>query len=116
MEAVDTLIFAQEVIKNVAFKYGHEATMYPKPFADQPANGAHIHLSIHPPYQEDGFLAGLLNRLPALCAFTMPALVSKILSISYFFPGSSTSFGEVLTASTFKAYFLGQSIGFKEDC
>jgi len=82
MEAVDTLVLTQEVIKNVAFKYGHEATMYPKPFADHPANGAHTHLSIHPPYRGDGFLAGLLNRLPALCAFTMPTLVSIILSIS----------------------------------
>ncbi len=43
MEAVDTLVLTQEVIKNVAFKYGHEATMYPKPFADHPANGAHTH-------------------------------------------------------------------------
>lgn len=27
MEAVDTLVLTQEVIKNVALKYGHEATM-----------------------------------------------------------------------------------------
>lgn len=95
MEAVDTLILTQEVIKNVAFKYGHEATMYPKPFADHPANGAHTHLSIHPPYQENGFLAGLLNRLPALCAFTMPTLVSRFLSISYPFLRVSISLGLV---------------------
>ena len=114
MEAVDTLVLTQEVIKNVAFKYGHEATMYPKPFADHPANGAHTHLSIHSPYQKDCFLAGLLNRLPALCAFTMPILVSIILSICYPLLGVSTSFGDVLTASVLKAYLLGECIDFKE--
>jgi len=102
MEAVDTLILTQEVIKNVAFKYGHEATMYPKPFADHPANGAHTHLSIHPPHQEDGFLAGLLKRLPALCAFTMPTPVGKLSSIFQPFMGVFTSFEHVSTASALK--------------
>ena len=78
MEAIDTLILTHEVIKNVAFKHGHEATMYPKPFADHPANGAHTHLSIHPPHLEEHFLAGLLDRLPMLCAFTMPTPESYV--------------------------------------
>lgn len=78
MEAIDTLILAYEVIKNVAFQHGHEATMYPKPFAEHPANGAHTHLSIHPPQLEDHFLAGILDRLPMLCAFTMPTPESYV--------------------------------------
>ena len=78
MEAIDTLVLTHEVIKNVAFKYGHEATVYPKPFADHPANGAHTHFSIHPPHLEDSFLAGLLGRLPMLCAFTMPTYESYV--------------------------------------
>ena len=78
MEAVDTLILTHEVIKNVAFKYGHEATMYPKPFADHPANGAHTHISIRPHHAEAHFLAGLLQRLPVLCAITMPTPESYV--------------------------------------
>ncbi|MCJ1256158.1 hypothetical protein MMC24_003978 [Lignoscripta atroalba] len=72
MDAIDTLILTHEIIKNVLAKHGHQATMYPKPFLDHPSNGAHTHLSICPPHMEEEFLAGLLHRLPSLCAFTMP--------------------------------------------
>lgn len=72
MEAVDSLILCHEAIKNVLAKHGYQATMYPKPFAEYGANGAHMHLSISPTDQEDHFLAGLLRRLPALCGITLP--------------------------------------------
>ncbi|KAI9788244.1 MAG: hypothetical protein M1816_007010 [Peltula sp. TS41687] len=72
MEAVDSLVSAQETIKNVFAKHGYQATMYPKPFAELGANGSHMHLSISPTDLEDHFLAGLLRRLPALCAITFP--------------------------------------------
>lgn len=62
MEAIDTLILAHEVIQNVAFEYNHGATMYPKPFAEHPANVAHTHLSIHPPQLEDHFWQAYLIR------------------------------------------------------
>lgn len=72
MEAVDSLVSSQEVIKNVLAKHGHQATMYPKPFAELGANGSHMHLSISPADAEDQFLAGMLRRLPALCGIAMP--------------------------------------------
>lgn len=78
MEAIDTLMLTYEVIKNVAFRHGHEATMYPKPFAEHPANGAHTHLSMHLSDKEETFLAGLLTYLPSLCVFTMGSPESYI--------------------------------------
>lgn len=78
MQAVDSLIATHEAIKNVLAKYGHRATMYPKPFVDYPANGAHTHISIHPADMEDHFLAGLLGRLRALCAFGLPVNESYV--------------------------------------
>ncbi len=73
IEAIDTLVLTHETIKNVLARHGHQATMYPKPFADHPGNGAHTHISIEPTHMEREFLAGLLHRLPNLCAFTLPS-------------------------------------------
>ena len=78
LQAVDALILTHETIKNVLARHGHRATMYPKPLDRLPSNGAHMHVSfVGSPApvgadKGDAFLAGLLRRIPALCAFTMP--------------------------------------------
>ncbi|KAF3912544.1 hypothetical protein ABW20_dc0110019 [Dactylellina cionopaga] len=94
LEAVDSLIFSKEIIKVVALRHGYNAIFIPMPFANREPTGLHLHLSLHTnvdaltPVEEltdprtrschevstsvaDHFLAGTLNRLPALCAFGM---------------------------------------------
>lgn len=73
LQAVDCLLRTQETIKSVCIRKNLIATMSPKP-TTQPNNaGQHIHLSINPPKDEENFLAGILENLPAICAFTMPS-------------------------------------------
>lgn len=82
LQAVDVLILTHETIKNVFAQHGHGITMYPKPFDNLPSNGAHMHISIvgrsAADERSDAFLAGLLRRIPSLCAFTMPTHDSYI--------------------------------------
>lgn len=82
LQAVDVLILTHETIKNVFAQHGHGVTMYPKPFDNLPSNGAHTHISIvgrsAADEKSDAFLAGLLRRIPSLCAFTMPTHDSYI--------------------------------------
>jgi len=75
-----------ETIRGVAYRMGLEVTMAPKPYLDQAGNGHHLHLSV---YEDDtpvlfdasgalssqgsGFVAGILEHLPAVMAFTTPS-------------------------------------------
>jgi glutamine synthetase len=67
---------------------GLETTMAPKPYLDQAGNGHHLHLSLYS-LEDDtsalfdasgalsgpgsGFVAGILDHLPAIMAFTTPS-------------------------------------------
>lgn len=48
--------------------------MHPSPSAEHHGIGTHFHIPIAPPTQSgaDCFLAGILENLPALCAFSLP--------------------------------------------
>lgn len=86
--AADNLVAAHETIKNVLARHGLYAVMYPKPLVDGAAAGAHAHLSLQraagagehdsdkassvAEETQTSFLAGLLKRLPGLCAFSLP--------------------------------------------
>ncbi|KAI9368370.1 glutamine synthetase/guanido kinase [Aspergillus egyptiacus] len=72
IEAVDELLFVQDTIKTLVAQHGYHATMSPKRFFNRPASGLHTHVSITPADQEDKLLAGILERLPMICAFTLP--------------------------------------------
>ncbi|KAJ5778715.1 hypothetical protein N7520_001961 [Penicillium odoratum] len=76
LEAVDDLVAAHDIIRCTFARHGYTATMSPKPVENRSANGSHIHVSIHPPRNQEAFLAGLLQRLPAICAFSMPSISS----------------------------------------
>lgn len=76
LEAIDELVAAHDIIRATFANHGLTATMSPKPVVDRQANGSHIHVSIHPPQHEESFLAGLLSRLPAICAFSMASIAS----------------------------------------
>ncbi|KIX06217.1 uncharacterized protein Z518_04192 [Rhinocladiella mackenziei CBS 650.93] len=77
VKAVDILFKAKDVIRNVAKKYGLKATCYPRPFSFTCGSANHAHFSINGPGDtvekyEAPFLAGVLEHLPALLAFTLP--------------------------------------------
>lgn len=88
--AADSLIFVREAIRAVARKHGLLATFVPKYCLDDIGSGSHVHLSLW----ENGvnvfmgsevsnsqygmskvgecFMAGVLNHLPSILAFTAP--------------------------------------------
>ncbi|RVX70033.1 hypothetical protein B0A52_06204 [Exophiala mesophila] len=77
VKAVDDLFKAKDVIRNIAKKHGLKATLYPRPFADTCGSACHAHFSINGPPEtlsrfEDSFLAGVLEHLPSILAFTLP--------------------------------------------
>lgn len=74
MDAVDTLMYAQEVIHAVSRRHNRKATMAPKPFLRRhPSNGLHVHISVFPTDDSDYFLAGVLKRLKEACLFGLPS-------------------------------------------
>jgi glutamine synthetase len=90
LQAADQHIWYRETLRGVAFNEGLQASLAPKPFADQAGNGCHLHLSAWDAnshenllYGENGlsefahhFIAGLLTNLPALVALTCASVNS----------------------------------------
>ena len=90
MRAADNQVVFRETVRGVAAKHGLLASFAPKPFPDQPGNGAHIHFSLwdarfitnrlYDPEALYGlttlarcFIGGVLAHLPALLALTCPS-------------------------------------------
>jgi glutamine synthetase len=84
--AADRRVQVLETIRGVAHGMGLEVTMAPKPYLDQAGNGHHLHLSLYEAdtpvlfdasgalsSQGSGFVAGILDHLPAVMAFTTPS-------------------------------------------
>jgi len=83
IEAADALIYTRETMYNVASKHNLRATVAPRLYSDNCGNAMHTHISAHPLGRstpsstpnlnktENSFLAGLLQHLPAIQAFTM---------------------------------------------
>ncbi len=77
LAAVDQLILVHDTLKRIFGRHGLMATMSPRPVQSRrQSTGQHTHLSINPPEMEDHFLAGLLRRLPEMCAFCLPYQIS----------------------------------------
>ncbi|KJK89851.1 hypothetical protein H633G_06265 [Metarhizium anisopliae BRIP 53284] len=80
MEAVDTLIFARQVIASCASARGYKMTLHPKPIANACGTAAHAHISIASDDLNaalyESFYAGILSHLRAICAFTCSNMVS----------------------------------------
>jgi glutamine synthetase len=77
VKSVDVLNKTKDVIRNVAKKHGLKATCYPRPYSFTCGSANHAHFSINGPGDtvekyEAPFLAGILEHLPALMAFTLP--------------------------------------------
>jgi glutamine synthetase len=88
LDAADALIYTREIIAHAAAKHGLHATFAPRPFMASAGSSAHAHVSVHSPTArgaktashmsalEREFLAGLLEHLPAVAAFTLPTPAS----------------------------------------
>ncbi|KAL9098911.1 MAG: hypothetical protein Q9163_005513 [Psora crenata] len=73
LQAVDSLVLAQEAIRAICVRRNLKATMTPKPILFGPSSGLHLHLSLNKlgRASADNFLAGVLNHMGSLCAFGM---------------------------------------------
>lgn len=77
IKAIDTLYKARDIIRNVAKKHGLKATLYPRPYNFTCGSANHTHFSINGSERtveryQDPFLAGILEHLPSILAFTLP--------------------------------------------
>jgi glutamine synthetase len=74
LEAVDALIYTREAVKTLFAREGVIATCHPSPQKVHYGVGAHIHISVAPGTDSiaNAFLEGMLSRLPAVCAFSLP--------------------------------------------
>ena len=86
LAAADKRVMVLETIRGVARRMGLETTMAPKPYLQGAGNGHHLHVSLYKngdpvlfdpsgALNETGsrFVAGILEHLPALMAFTAPS-------------------------------------------
>jgi glutamine synthetase len=93
LTTADRVITARYIISMLAAERGMTATFMPKPFADRPGNGLHLHLSLWDGgtslFSDDsdtrglglsetayGFIAGVLEHGSALLAFMAPTVNS----------------------------------------
>lgn len=80
LEAIDTLIFARQVISSCASAKGYRMTLHPKPVANACGTAAHAHISIVSDGSNttlyESFYAGILSHLRSICAFTYSNMVS----------------------------------------
>jgi glutamine synthetase len=81
LEAVDTLLYAREVIAACATKKGYKMTLHPKPSPVHGGTAAHVHMSISTPHGDkphvyEPFYAGILKHLRAVMAFTCSSMAS----------------------------------------
>ncbi|KAJ7575129.1 hypothetical protein C8J56DRAFT_901585 [Mycena floridula] len=82
LEAADALVLTREIIVQVSAKHGLRATFAPRPFITSAGSSTHGHISVHTKGEEKtaeqlspseaSFLAGVLDHLPAIAAFTLP--------------------------------------------
>jgi glutamine synthetase len=85
LAAADRRVQVLETIRGVAHRMGLETTMAPKPYLDQAGNGHHLHVSLYSLADDtpalfdasgalsgvgSGFVAGILEHLPAVMAFS----------------------------------------------
>lgn len=76
LASIDALMFLHEAIRTISMRHGLKATLSPLPTLDAAEHGAkigcHMHISLNPAARPDCFLAGILRKMPALCAIGMP--------------------------------------------
>ncbi|VUC23859.1 unnamed protein product [Clonostachys rosea] len=84
LEAIDSLVLAQETIRTVCTRHNIRATMAPKPLLNGPFNGLYLHLSAENSRsnQPANLLAGILGSMGSLCAFGMANFDSYVRAVN----------------------------------
>ncbi len=88
LRLADRIVYTRETIRTIAREYGLIASFVPKIFQESTGSGCHLHLSLWSGGQDilgeddggdsklspqgEGFVAGVLEHLPALMALTTP--------------------------------------------
>jgi glutamine synthetase len=107
LATADKRVMVLEAIRGVAYRRGLRTTMAPKPYLEGAGNGHHLHVSL---YEGDspvlfdtsgalsgpgsGFVAGILEHMPAVMVFTAPS------------PNSYQRLAPGMWASAYAAYGL----------
>jgi glutamine synthetase len=107
LAAADKRVMVLEAIRGVAHRMGLGTTMAPKPYLEGAGNGHHLHVSLYegdtpvlfdasgaPSSSGSGFVAGILEHMPAVMAFTAPS------------PNSYQRLAPGMWASAYAAYGL----------
>ncbi|KAK5072904.1 hypothetical protein LTS08_007117 [Lithohypha guttulata] len=76
LDALDSYVVSKETVYSIAEQHNLRASFHPKPIADAPGSGAHVHFSISEKLKEEAAIAGILFHLSSICAFSLPTEVS----------------------------------------
>lgn len=108
LQAADRQIAFRETVRGVALKHGLTASFMPKIWAEQAGSGCHLHLSLWRGEENmvgdrdksgtiskitRSFIAGILDRLPALMALTTPSVNSYRRIRPHFWSGAFRAWG-----------------------
>jgi len=106
--AADTAVLVRETIRATSARHGMRATFAPKVLAERVGNGGHVHLSLwrdKANLMSDGagrfgltpegeaFMAGILDRLPALLAIGAPSVASYLRLVPSHWAGAYACWG-----------------------
>ncbi|KAJ1302136.1 hypothetical protein OPQ81_000965 [Rhizoctonia solani] len=104
LQAADALVATREIIYNIAQKHGYRATLSPRFFPNQTGTACHAHISVQSPRSDipsnhpdipslpsdlASLMAGLLENLVSVCAFTLPIDASYSRVTDGFWSGGS---------------------------
>jgi glutamine synthetase len=76
LPAIDALVLSKETVYHTCSQHGLRATFHPKLDDNAFGTGADFHFSLEHLNLEPHFIAGILAHLRAVCAFTLPSVVS----------------------------------------
>ena len=85
VELADAVVLTKQILREQAHAHDAQATFMPRPFADQPGSGLHLHQRLATSLIDGSgeleplaraFVAGQLAHAPALCALAAPTVNS----------------------------------------
>lgn len=106
--AADTVVLVKETIRAITVRHGMRASFSPKVATEGVGNGGHLHLSLWRDERNlfaggagrfgltpeaEAFTAGILDRLPALCAIGSPSVASYLRLVPSHWAGAFVGWG-----------------------